>query len=222
MKTTATWILAGIFGGLAVVLAQTNHLSPSIWFGVISIALLVISLFVHNQESKNKLTNKKEDRIMDENDTTTIIAPNSVFSVNQQGGITAGTVINANTLHMASPARRITPEQLAIILPALKSLCSIKIRISYAIGDREQKQFAEDIINAFRSAGCNPEVPPPPIALISPYGKGLSFGVNITPPYPNGTGSLQQALNNINIASEWHGFPDIPRDMLIVHVGERP
>lgn len=56
MKTTAIWILAGIFGSIAVLLGQTNHLTLSICFGVISVILLVLSLIVHNQETKPKIT----------------------------------------------------------------------------------------------------------------------------------------------------------------------
>lgn len=165
---------------------------------------------------------KKENKKMKEEAKPTIIAPNSVVSVDQKGGITAGTVISANTVNFVPQNRRITPEQLEILLPALKTLCGIKIRISYATGDKERKQFAEDIINAFLVAGCKPEVPPPPVVLASPYGKGLSFGVNSEPPYADGMALLQQALIKANIASEWLGFPDIPRAWLIVSVGERP
>jgi hypothetical protein len=111
---------------------------------------------------------------------------------------------------------------LGILLPALKNLCETKVRIGYAIGDEEQRQFAEDIINAFHAAGCKPEITPPAVRVVSPYGKGLSFGVNEKPPYPHGADILQQALNKANIESNWIGFPDIPSGLLVVHIGERP
>ena len=52
MKTTAIWILAGIFASIAVVLGQTNHLTLSIWFGIISVAFLLFSLLTHHTETK--------------------------------------------------------------------------------------------------------------------------------------------------------------------------
>jgi hypothetical protein len=154
--------------------------------------------------------------------TQQINAPNSVMSIDQKGGVTTGTVINANTVNLAPQKRRISPEQLEILLPALKTLCATKVKIGYATGDEEQKQFAEDIINAFHVAGCNPEVVPPAVQVVSPYGKGLSFGVSINPPYPPGAAILQQALNKARIESNWYGFPAMSRDSLVVHVGERP
>lgn len=54
MKTTAFWILAGIFGMLAGILGQINHLLLSISFGIISLILLLVSLIMHNQETKIK------------------------------------------------------------------------------------------------------------------------------------------------------------------------
>jgi hypothetical protein len=163
----------------------------------------------------------KETKRMKEDDKLTINAPNSVFSVGQENGITAHTVINANTVNIAPPKRRISPEQLEILLPALKKLCSIKTTIIYATGNDEQRQFAEDVINAFRVAGCTPEIPPLAPVLISRYSKGFSFIVNSAPPYPAGTVMLQQALEKTHIDSNWYGFPDIEQDTLWIHVGER-
>lgn len=61
MRTTAFWILAGVFAGLAVLLTQTNHLVLSNWFGAISVILLVISLFTHRFESKNQINSSHPD-----------------------------------------------------------------------------------------------------------------------------------------------------------------
>lgn len=55
MKTNALWIVASIFGGIAVVLGQINHLILSIWFGCISVALLLIALVVHRTENKKSV-----------------------------------------------------------------------------------------------------------------------------------------------------------------------
>lgn len=55
MKTNALWILASIFGGIAIVLGQTNGLALSICFGCISVAILLIALFVHRSENKKQL-----------------------------------------------------------------------------------------------------------------------------------------------------------------------
>jgi hypothetical protein len=154
--------------------------------------------------------------------TPQINAPNSVISIDQKGGITAGTVINANTVNIAPQKRRISAEQLRLLLPALRELCGTKIKIKYETGDQEQKQFAEDIINAFRSAGCTPEVPTPPLVRISAYGKGLAFGVNENPPYPPGAAMLQLALKQAHIDSQWHGFSKMERGLLEVHIGEKP
>ena len=73
MKTTAVWILAGIFGSIAVLLAQTNHLTLSIWFGAISVLLLVISLFVHRIESKNSI--KSENTVDNLNNNKDALSP---------------------------------------------------------------------------------------------------------------------------------------------------
>lgn len=54
MKTTAFWILAGIFGVFSGILGQINHLTLSIWSGVLSICLMFVALIVHNQETKIK------------------------------------------------------------------------------------------------------------------------------------------------------------------------
>jgi hypothetical protein len=58
MNTTAIWILASIFASIAVPLAQTDHLTLSIIFGTLSVAMLVISLFVPSKES-NKVIDSK-------------------------------------------------------------------------------------------------------------------------------------------------------------------
>ena len=55
MKTNGLWILASIFGAIAVVLGQTNHIILSIWFGSISAGLLLIALFVHRSENKRPI-----------------------------------------------------------------------------------------------------------------------------------------------------------------------
>lgn len=145
-------------------------------------------------------------------------------SPNQSAGVTDNTLLQTNSVNTESGKRRISQEQLKILVPAMKKVCSNTIEIAYAIGDPEQKQFAEDIINAFHSAGCNPEIPQPPTKLIMQgFGqKGLSFGLNINPPYPSGSEELSQAFNEIGIESKWIGFHDFPRNFLLVYVGERP
>ena len=55
LKTNALWILASIFGAIAVLLGQTNHIILSIWFGCISAGLLLIALFVHRSENKKSI-----------------------------------------------------------------------------------------------------------------------------------------------------------------------
>ncbi len=54
MNTTAIGIAATIFGGVAVILSQYNHLVLSIVFGTLSVAFFLISLFVHRSESKKE------------------------------------------------------------------------------------------------------------------------------------------------------------------------
>lgn len=58
MITTALWILASIFGTLAVILNQTNHIILSNWFAAISVLLLVISLFTHRVETQKTIKSK--------------------------------------------------------------------------------------------------------------------------------------------------------------------
>ncbi len=50
MKTTALWIVAGIFGSIAVVLYQINYPQASIAFGILSIPFLVLALFALRKE----------------------------------------------------------------------------------------------------------------------------------------------------------------------------
>lgn len=51
MKTTALWIVAGIFGSIAVVLSQMNYLKVSITFGILSIPFLVLALFALRKDN---------------------------------------------------------------------------------------------------------------------------------------------------------------------------
>jgi len=50
MKTTGLWIVAGIFGSIAVVLSQMNYLKESIAFGILAIPFLVLALFALRKE----------------------------------------------------------------------------------------------------------------------------------------------------------------------------
>jgi hypothetical protein len=50
MNTTALWIVAGIFGSIAVVLSQMNYLKLSIAFGIPSIPFLILALFALRKE----------------------------------------------------------------------------------------------------------------------------------------------------------------------------
>ena len=52
MKTTALWIFASIFGGVAVILSQNQHITLSIYFGSFSVVFLLIALVVHHSENK--------------------------------------------------------------------------------------------------------------------------------------------------------------------------
>ncbi len=56
MNTTAIGIVAAIFGGVAVILSQYNHLYLSVIFGALSVLLMLFSLFVHRGESKGNKT----------------------------------------------------------------------------------------------------------------------------------------------------------------------
>lgn len=56
MNTTAIVIVASIFGSVSVILSQYNHLTFSIAFGVLSVAVFLFSLFVHRSESKKEMS----------------------------------------------------------------------------------------------------------------------------------------------------------------------
>ena len=62
MKTTAIGILATILASVAGVLSQTNRLQLSIIFGIISVALYLLSLIVHRTEAKE--SNSKRPRLI--------------------------------------------------------------------------------------------------------------------------------------------------------------
>lgn len=150
-----------------------------------------------------------------------IVAPNSVISVDQKGGITAKTVIKADTVNIGPQDRRITSEQLNVLLPALRMLSQAKIKISYATGNREQKQFAEDIMNGFQTAGIVFETKRSG-TLITSYGLGLHFVVSSKPPHPAGGAEFQKALKKAKIDSKWHGDAGLPHDIIKIIVGGKP
>lgn len=151
----------------------------------------------------------------------TVSGEKNITSVGQTGGITADIVIQADTVNVTPQNRRITNEQLKILLPALQSLSQTKIKVSYATGNKEQKQFAEDIINVLRLAESNFEAKHA-IHSNTPYGNGLHFAVNSEKPYPAGSSKLQQALKNAHIDSEWYGIDELPRNVILIVIGEKP
>ena len=143
-----------------------------------------------------------------------INAPNSVISVGQQGGITA------HTVNLAPQPRRVSPEQRDILVGRLKPLSLQSIHISYGKADPEQKKYAEDLIDALRAAGCALKISSA-LTMITPYEKGLTFEVNSTPPYPNGSANLQNALKEAHIDSQWIASPDMKRDVIWMVVGKQ-
>jgi hypothetical protein len=211
---------------------QTDHITVylmliSLWLaGVVPLSRIIDWIFHENteqeevkkrekleQETPSQKSNNKEKKMEGESKPV-IIAPNSVISIDQKGGITA------HTVNLAPQARRVTPEQRAILLRALKPLSLQSIKISYGEADPEQKQFAEDLTEALRAAGCILEVSSA-LHMTTPYEKGLTFEVNSTPPYPRGSDTLQKALNEAHIDSQWVGTPDMKRDVIWMVVGKR-
>lgn len=143
-----------------------------------------------------------------------INAPNSVISINQQGGITA------HTVNMAPQSRHVSPEQRAILVAALKPFCPQAISISYGEADPEQKKFAIELIDALRAADCRLEISSA-LLMLTPYEKGLTFEVNSAPPYPKGADILQRALRDAKIDSHWIGTTEIKRDVIWMVVGKQ-
>ena len=193
-------------------------------FGIIaSLGIFYNNIYHPNiEENPNKEATQTKHEIPHSQSSQTVInAENGVVSLNQSGGITAKTAIKADIVNIAPQDRRISQEQLKILLPRLKLLSTTKIKISYATGNREQKQFAEDIINALKLAGCNFEAEHS-LQMITPYGDGLHFVVSSKQPYPVGSSELQQALKDACIISSWYGVSKLPRDTLLIVIGEQP
>jgi len=213
MKTTALWILASVFAGISVVLGQTNHLTLSIWFGIISVAFLLASLFTHNRESKIKSTKEEGIENMNEKQVPTINANNSVVSVNQQNGITA------HTVNVGRQDRVITQEQQAIIIRLLKPEIKDRIKIAYTSKSEEQLKLGQSLILALKSSGFD-VTGENDLHLTTTYRAGLSVVVNEIPPYPKGSFALQKAFAEANIKAEWFGDSQIVRDEILVYIGD--
>ena len=98
-------------------------------------------------DSKNNEIRNTKIEAHDQTSNPVINAENSVISLNQSGGITAKTVIRAENVNIEPIKRRISHEQLKTIIPAIKEVCSNEIRFMYAIGDKEQKTYAEALLS---------------------------------------------------------------------------
>lgn len=201
---------------------ERNKIIFYIVFGIIVSFGIVYNIFHANIEEnpKKKATQTKHEISHNQSPQTVINTENSIISLNQSDGITAKTVIKADIVNIAPQNRRINQEQLKILLPTLK-LFSTKIKVTYATSNKEQKQFAEDIINALKVAGCNFESSFSPI-MITPYGDGLHFAVNSKKPYPVGSFELQRALKDAHINSLWYEVPELPHNTLLIVIGEQP
>lgn len=147
----------------------------------------------------------------------TINAPNSVISVNQQGGITA------HTINLSPPNRNITQEQREILINRLKPIKFLSIEVGHGLDNQEKIQFAKKLIEALNAAGCKLEVKTAVMFIeASLPGDGLNFLVNSNPPYPHGATELQQALKEAKIDSHWFSNPDFKRDVIYMVIGNRP
>lgn len=124
-----------------------------------------------------------------------------------------------NPFNPAPQARRVTPEQRAFLVKALKPLSPQNIKVLYSTADPEQKQFAEDLIEALRAAGWVLEVTSAQDVRTDLDEKGLTFAVNSTPPYPKGSDILQRALKEAHIDSKW--VPNRKRDEILMVVGKQ-
>jgi hypothetical protein len=83
--------------------------------------------------------------------TTQLNAPNSVISIDQKGGITAGTV-NLN-VNLAPQARHITKEQDDKLQLSLRQLHGTKIVITSLFGDKEAASYAAEIETTLNKSG---------------------------------------------------------------------
>lgn len=135
-----------------------------------------------------------------------INAPNSAISINQSGGVTA------HTINVGQQEWLVSPEQQAILVKSLNKTPVDPITVSFSYGNSEQRHFAESLIKALRSAGCEITVHAPETLMI-PYGPGISVLIRADkPPYPKGSVALQKAFEDAKIDSLWYGAPNLAKD----------
>ena len=130
---------------------------------------------VHSQRSPIQEKPIEESKVFP---SQQINAPNSVISVNQQGGITAKTV-NVNLL---PPARHLSQEQRISLLNSLSSLSGSRLTITSISGTKEAANYAAEIVSVINEAGISVErnligIMAPPVygIVVSPDSRLLPF-----------------------------------------------
>lgn len=146
--------------------------------------------------------------------TASMYAPNSNIFM----GSNTGTV--NQTVNIAPQPRHLSQQQRAVLINTLNPISMNNISISYGEADREQKQYAMELIDTLKAAGCNLEISSA-LYMMTPYEKGLTLEVNSTPPYPHGAAILQQALKDAHIPAEWVGTTGMARDKIWMVVGKQ-
>lgn len=229
MSSIEVWsfLLSSVFGVLLLAIAGFlisfgDHKTSSIWFGFAGGVFLLLggALYLQGKASeplpeiqKPKEEKPKPPPVMENKDSP---PPSiNITSVNQSGGITA------HTVNMAPQPRHLSETQRQKIVQLLKSAPKIApLAIAYGEADAEQKQFALEVIEVLREAGCELEVSSA-VMMVTPYASGLNFEVNQEQPYPAGADWVQKAFNEAGVPSKWFATPDMKKGKIWVVIGTR-
>ena len=119
-----------------------------------------------------------------------ISGDNNVTSINQSGGITAGTYIN-----QADLPRRLTPEQIAKLQISTRNACPKlqNFTVTAANGNQEAQVYALDFVKIFKASGCISDLELPIPGLTADV-VGVRIGVRDLQNIPPGAIELANIL----------------------------
>lgn len=115
----------------------------------------------------------------------------SALSVNQSGGITAGTI------NYLPPQRILTSEQQKILVATLKSVCPFEVAVRGVPGNAESLEYATQITRAIEQAGCKTRRAK--FLIDTSAGYGVWIVLHDASVVPNGADALVDAFEKAGI-----------------------
>lgn len=165
----------------------------------------------------------KKDTVHSNNPTpaTPNIGSNSVVSINQQGGITAGTV----NLHSGPPPWGMSADNLTKLTGRMRAYASSRDRgdlITSVMGDPESLRFGSALVTSFRNAGWNLSGSGLSQAMYSGPVEGVILLLKSKDSKPAGLDAFVATLREAGIEPTGELQPDMPDSDFRIVVGSRP